>query len=238
MNSQGHYTVKTEHFEGPLDLLLSLIEEQKLDITRVSLAEIADAYLDYVKKQENISLGNLADFLSVAAKLILIKSKALLPLLQFDDEEEADMQELERQLAALRAIKDIIPQFSTTFQAAQSQYARGNFWGTKIQFTPDKTLTSDALEKGFRKSLSSIPKLDELEEKIIADVVSLEQKIVHVQKIIAERAEVIFSEVVTDEANKKEIIVSFLALLELVKQKIIVAKQEGTFHDILMKGQS
>ena len=81
------YQIKTEQFEGPLDLLLDLIEKEEVDITRVSLAKITDQYLEYINAQEDISLHNLTDFLSVAAKLILIKSHALLPLLQLDEEE-------------------------------------------------------------------------------------------------------------------------------------------------------
>ena len=76
------YRVKIEQFEGPLDLLLSLIEEQKLDIVKLSLATVADQYLEHIKNNKEIHLENLSDFLSVAAKLILIKSKALLPMLK------------------------------------------------------------------------------------------------------------------------------------------------------------
>ncbi len=232
------YTVKTQHYEGPFDLLLSLIEEQKLDITMVSLSEISDAYLDYIARQENISLENLADFLSVAAKLVLIKSKALLPLLQFDEEEEADIHELERQLAALKAIKDVIPKFQSYLEHAKPQYSRKGMWGTQVQFLPPPGLSTKILEQAFLKSLNSIPQLDDIEEKIIADVISLEKRIVYVQQMVSEKAEVIFSQILSSNKDTTEIVVSFLALLELVKQKIVIANQDGTFNDIVLTAQN
>lgn len=226
------YTVHTEQFEGPLDLLLDLIQEQKLDITRVSLATITDGYIAHVQSQEQISLTHLADFLEVAAKLILIKSKALLPLLQFDDEEESDIEELEHQLAALKVIKDIIPDFLAAFHKAQPQFARKNMWGITPQFTPPRDITPEHLKEAFLVSLQAIPQLDKLEEKIITDIVSLEKRIADVQEMVAARAQVAFSDVIKDAKNTGDVVVSFLALLELVKQSIVSVKQGNVFEDI------
>lgn len=229
------YIVKNQHFEGPLDLLLSLIEDQKLDITQVSLAEITGDYMDYVRAQEQITLANLAAFLNVAAKLILIKSRALLPLLQFDDDEEVDMMELERQLMALKVIKDVIPAFALLYDTRTPQYARVGFWGVQVQFVPQDGLHARDLESAFRKALGAIPRLDRIEEKIISDVISLERRITQVQEAVRQRAEVAFSELIAESSSPQEIVVSFLALLELVKQKLLVAQQSGVFEDIHMK---
>ena len=100
------YRFKLEKFEGPLDLLLELIEKEELRITELSLAKVADQYLEYIKNNENIHLENLSDFLSVASKLILIKSRALLPVLQFTDEEEGEIQDLARQLEEYKRFKE------------------------------------------------------------------------------------------------------------------------------------
>ncbi|MDR3559569.1 MAG: segregation/condensation protein A, partial [Candidatus Pacebacteria bacterium] len=75
------YRIKLDKFEGPLELLLELIEKDKMDVTELSLAKVADEYLEYIKNNESINLAHLAEFLSVASKLILIKSRALLPML-------------------------------------------------------------------------------------------------------------------------------------------------------------
>lgn len=227
-----NYVVKTQQYEGPFDILLDLIESQKMDITRISLAVIADQYIEYIQNRDQISLTYLADFLSIAAKLVLIKSKALLPILRFDEEEESDMEELERQLAALKAVKDVIPEFGKLFQNPKSQFARKGMWGISPQFTPPSEILLQDIRDAFLVSLNSIPQLDKLEEKVITDIISLEKRIVYVQNMVAIRAKVAFSEVIKNTDNPSEVIVSFLALLELVKQKIIFASQKDVFQEI------
>ncbi|MEA3323120.1 MAG: segregation/condensation protein A [Patescibacteria group bacterium] len=232
------YQVKTEQFEGPLDLLLSLIEKEEVDITRVSLARITDQYLAYINEQEDISLYNLTDFLSVAAKLILVKSHALLPLLQLDDEEEEDLQELEKQLAALKVFKDHSETFAQFFEDVQSGYSNKGIWGQDAFFCPHEDITVDALRNAFLVSLHTIPRMEALEEQIVSDVISLERRIVFIQKSVQQRATIVFSEITINATDRSEVVISFLALLELVKQQIIVARQKGIFDDIVMKNES
>ncbi|MEN8252647.1 MAG: segregation/condensation protein A [Patescibacteria group bacterium] len=228
------YKVKTEQFEGPLDLLLDLIEKEEVDITRVSLAHITDEYLKYINNREDISLHNLTDFLSVAAKLILVKSHALLPLLQLDEEEENDLEELERQLAALKVFKDHNERFNEFFLETQSSFGNKGIWGQDVHFCPPKGITPEDMRGAFLSALHTIPRLESLEEKIVSDVISLERRIVHIQKSVGERATVVFSEITENAKDKSEVVVSFLAVLELVKQQIVCAKQKGVFDDIVL----
>jgi segregation and condensation protein A len=229
------YQIKTGQFEGPLDLLLDLIEKQEVDITRVSLAEITDEYLRYINEKKDISLYNLTDFLSVAAKLILIKSHALLPLLRLDDEEEGDLQELEIQLAALKVFKDHGESFLAFFDRANASYGNAGIWGQQSYFCPPEDLSVEHLHKGFLSSLHTIPRIESLEEQIMSDVISLEKRIITIQKSVQERAEIAFSEITANAKDRTEIVVSFLALLELVKQRIIVARQNHVFDDIVLQ---
>jgi segregation and condensation protein A len=231
------YQVKTEQFEGPLDLLLDLIEKERVDITRVSLARITDQYLDYIGKKEIISLHNLADFLTVAAKLILIKSQALLPLLKLDDDEEDDLQELEKQLAALKVFKDHSEKFTQFFVQARSAYGNKGIWGQEAFFCPPEGITVQDLRGAFLSSLHTIPRLEALEEKIMSDVITLERRIMSIQKSVQERAEMAFSELTANAKDRAEVVVSFLALLELVKQRIIIVRQKGLFDDIILKNE-
>ena len=231
------YHVKMEQFEGPLDLLLDLIENEQVDITRVSLASITDEYLNYISKREDISLHNLTDFLSVAAKLILVKSYALPPLLQLDDEEEEDLEELERQLAALKVFKDQNETFSKLFEQAQSTYGNKGVWGQDAHFCPPENVTVDDIRTAFLASLHTIPRVEEMEEKIVSDVISLERRIVQIQRSVEERAITVFSDITANAKDKSEVVVSFLALLELVKQQIIIAKQSGVFKDIRLSNE-
>jgi len=139
------YIVKARHcenrekiFEGPLDLLLDLIERQKLKITEVSLAEVADQFLAYLEKADNIELGQLADFLAVASKLILIKSKALLPMLELTEEEEEDIEELKWRLEEYKKFKKAAAKIGAIDREGKMFYSRQSYSGTEIAFLPPK----------------------------------------------------------------------------------------------------
>lgn len=229
------YHIRLEQFEGPLDLLLQLTQQDKLDITRVSLAKIADEYLEFVNKSENISLLNLSDFLSVAAKLILIKSKALLPLLEFTQEEEEEIKDLENQLVEYKKFKDIAKEIEVLFSQEKNSYSRESFFGQNIFFYPPENLTKDDLKKIFIKILGEIPVKEKLEEEMIKDVLTLEDRIQHLQNTLKKRVQTSFSQLISDAKDKVEIVVSFLAILELVKQKIINVEQDGLFSEIHLR---
>lgn len=228
------YVVKTTQFEGPLDLLLDLIEREQMDITRVSLAAITDQYVAYINAHDAISLQHMAEFLSVAAKLILVKSYALLPLLQLDDEEQQDVRALEQQLAALKVFKDNHVQFAAFMAQAQPSYGNEGIWGQAPLFCPPPDVDGAALHSAFLRILHTIPRLDDLEKRIMSDVISLEKRIAAIQESVRARATMAFSELTASATTRADVVVSFLALLELVKQKIIVARQDGRFADIMM----
>jgi segregation and condensation protein A len=121
------YNIKIEQFEGPMDLLLELISKEKLDITGISLAQIADQYLKYLEEKKDINIVNLADFLTVAAKLILLKSKALLPLLNLSEEDEEEIFDLERQLEEYKKFKLIAPEIEKIYNNNNQSFSRDNF---------------------------------------------------------------------------------------------------------------
>lgn len=230
-----NYQIKIEQFEGPLDLLLQLTEDQKLDITRVSLAKIADQYLEYIANTQNITLQHLADFLSVASRLILIKSKALLPMLEFTEEEEAEISDLEHQLAEYKKFKEAAKNVSAIFGSQKSAFSRESFLGQSVVFFPPENMTAEDLAKIFSKILGEIPLIEKLEEEMVREVLTLEEKIEHLQSTLRERVETSFSELVKNAKDKIEVVVSFLAMLEMVKQRIIHVEQGELFSEINMK---
>ncbi|KKP96414.1 MAG: Segregation and condensation protein A [Candidatus Moranbacteria bacterium GW2011_GWE1_36_7] len=229
------YNIKLEQFEGPLDLLLQLTEQQKLDITRVSLAQIADQYLEYIAQAKNVTLAHLADFLSVASRLILIKSKALLPMLEFTEEEEEEIKDLEHQLAEYKKFKDASKNVVVMFDSSQICFSREGFSGFGKVFYPPEKIVSEDLLKAFNKVLGEIPVVEKLEEEMVKEILTLEDKIVHLQNTLKERAQTSFSELVANAKDKVEIVVSFLAMLELVKQRIIYVEQGELFSEIHLK---
>lgn len=229
------YRIKLDQFEGPLDLLISLIGEQKLDITRLSLAKVADQYLEHIGSRENITLENLADFLVVASRLILIKSKALLPVLELSQEEEEEIQDLEKQLAEYKKFKDISKSIAKKYDSPRKIFSREGFSGIQAVFYPPKGINVFDLKKGFDKILSEIPLIEKLEEEMVRGVVTLEEKINHLQKTLRERLEISFSQITEGAMDKIDVIVSFLAMLELVKQRMISVEQSNLFEEIKLK---
>lgn len=232
------YHAKLDQFEGPLDLLLKLIEEEKLDITRLSLARIADQYLDFISQKEKITLENLADFLTVASKLILIKSKALLPTLEISEEEEKEIEDLERQLAEYKKFKDISKSVGRMSESKRISFSREKFFSIRSFFYPPENVNAFDLKKYFVKILDEIPIMEKLEEEMVREVITLEERIEHLHSHIKDKMETSFSELVLNAEDKVDVIVSFLAMLEMVKQRIIHVEQGGLFSEIKLKNKN
>jgi len=226
------YQIHLEQFEGPLDLLLSLIEKEKLDITLVSLSKVTDQYLEYIKKEESVSLADLSSFLSVAVRLLLIKSRALLPILEFTDEEEESMDDLEIRLKEYQRFREMASRLGVLIQGKQHIHIRESFLGTRVVFYPPEGLTGDVLRSHFSNVLGEIPLKEILPEKELQTVITLEEKINELRSSLQERAESSFSDLIQSGSSRVEVIVSFLALLEMVKQRIISVDQEKFFSNI------
>ena len=226
---------KLEKFDGPLALLLQLIEQEELDITQISLAKIADQYIEYIRQAQNIDPEEMADFLVVAARLILIKSKALLPYL-FPEEEE-DIKEFENQLKMYQ-------EFLTATKKVQAIIGRKRFmfsrpFNRKVLFSgdnffaPPKKLTAPDLALVFNDLLGRIrPAEMDLDEKILEPKISIDDKIAQIRGSLFERIMVRFSKIIKLAQSKTEIVVSFLAMLELIKQKEVVVEQAELFGEI------
>lgn len=229
------YTVKLEQFEGPLGLLLELIEKEKLEITKISLTNIADQYLEYIKNIEYIKPESLVSFLVVAARLILLKSRALLPVLEFTDQEEEDINELQKKLEEYRKFRIAAIRLGKIVKQDKVSFSRESFWGVNTFFYPPKNINLSDLETAFKKILSEIPIFEVLPQEKLASRLRLEDKIKEIQTFLKERVELGFKEIIKNKSSKIDIIVSFLALLELVKQQLVMARQEGMFKEIYLK---
>ncbi len=226
------YSIKLEKFEGPLELLLELIEKEELKITELSLARVADQYLEYIKNNENIQLDNLAEFLSVAAKLILVKSRALLPMLEFAPEEEEEIKDLTRQIEEYKKFKEAAHKLGKIAALGKIGYSREGFSGIKSIFYPPQNINVFDLKKYFQAVLAEIPLIEKLEEEIVAEVMTLEEKINDLQNVLRQRMETSFSELTSAAENKIEVIISFLAMLEMEKQRLINVDQRELFNEI------
>lgn len=234
---ESSYNVKTQVFEGPLELLLSLIEKRKLHINDITLAKVADDYIAHIKNLEEKSgiISDLAQFILIASTLVLIKSKSLLPALTLSEEEEASIEELERRLEEYKKYKELSRHLREKF-GKNIEYERLPPKEKTIVFTPDKYTTIVRIFETAKSLIASIPKAEHLPKAIVEKVVSLEEMIVSLTERVSKSIKMSFREFSNHgKTEKVNVIVSFLAMLELVKQGIINVRQDKHFHDIEME---
>lgn len=222
-------------FEGPLDLLLSLIEDKKLDITNVALAEVTQQFLEHVRKLESTSPIVLADYLAVAAKLLVIKSKAILPDLVTPEDEPDAARDLESQLRVYKQYKDIARGLGKFIDKSGQSFVRQSVFAQRVSFFPDSAVNQSVMKSAMNRILTSLSELESLPEARIREAVSIQEKITHLQNMLTESIETRLSHVLSTAKSRHEAIVTFLALLELIKQRILTVEQEASFADITIK---
>jgi segregation and condensation protein A len=231
------YQVKLDKFEGPLNLLLELIEERRLDIAEVSIAKVADDYLEFVRNEENISLEHLAEFVNIASKIILIKSRSILPTLEVTKEEEKEIKDLEKQLREYKKFKESSEKIGRLF-GKKAMFSRDYLLETRPVFTPPKNLNVFDLKKIFQKIIDQIVLPEKLPKEAVRDIITLEEKINELQQTLEKRVSFGFSQMKASARDKVDVIVSFLALLELVKQRIVAVEQSEMFSEINITRES
>lgn len=226
---------KLHQFEGPLDLLLSLIEERKLDVTQIALAEVTEQFLHYIRHLEFIDPTVLADYLSIAAKLLVIKSKAILPTLEVEPEEEDAGFDLESRLLLYKQFKEAAKYLKKLDNKRKQGFLRWVTFEERINFYPDPNITAKELHNAVLAVLNSLKELDYLPKAKLKEAISIQKKIDHLREYLSHQVETKLSQLIASAKNKSEIIVTFLALLELIKQKIFTAEQETLFADVVIR---
>lgn len=229
------FVIKTEVFEGPLDLLLTLVEKRKLFINDISLAKVTDEYIEYINKLPDYSVGDRASFIVIASTLLLVKAKSLLPTLQLTEDEKGDIEDLQirlRELELMRRMGGVIrDNFGIRFI-----FPRGEHQNRVKVFAPSKDATLQSLAEAMHRILNALPKKIEAPKIIVKKVISLEEMIDRLTNRISSAVRMSFKEFHGGgKAERVDVIVSFLAMLELVKQGVINAHQEGLFDEIQME---
>jgi segregation and condensation protein A len=229
------YTVRLPVFEGPLDLLLHLIEERELDITKVSLAEVTDQYLDYISQLDQLEPESLADFLVIAAKLLLIKSRMLLPQppAELDDEEEDVGDELVRRLIEYRRFKSAAQQLRFREEQGLRAHARLVPSPHPERTVSLESVSLDALLEAVRQAMAS--QTTSSADEVVAPVrISLPEKIAFMERLLTQHRHFSFNRVLEQATSRMEIIVTFLALLQLMKRRKVLVEQGKLFGDIVV----
>jgi segregation and condensation protein A len=225
------FSIKTEHFEGPLELLIELVEKRKLLINNISLAAVTDEYIAKVSEMQEQSLPNTAQFITLAATLLLIKSKSLLPVLELTDEEETSIHDLEDRLRLYQIYRDIA-------QSVQAEFGSKMLYEPEYTpprdpvFMPDDFCTLGALVEAMERTVTNLPKPIVKQTAKIKPVISLDEMMDNLRKRIERQVRLSFFEMKQNETDHKNVIVGFLAILELFKQGNLIITQTERFYDI------
>ena len=232
------YRVQLPVFDGPLDLLLHLIEEQELGITVVALAQVTDQFLAYVRSLDTPDPRVLADFLSVAARLVLIKSRSLLPRPPAPSPEEEGEEDVGEALA--RQLREY-QQFKRLAAQLQARETAGLHTFTREAPPPDLPLTLGLegvnltdLVTAVRRALARLPAAPPPTMPVRPHTVTIETKMTELRERLA-RGPLAFHSWLAEANTRYEVIASFLALLELIKQQAVHARQSGPFADIWLE---
>lgn len=248
--------VKTEVFEGPLDLLLSLVEKRKLFINDISLSLVADEYVGALRREDApFPLEQTSQFLVIAASLLLIKSRSLLPNLQLTDREEADIRDLSERLRVYERFRELARGLAGERRALYLPFERSGKKGDRVMrskpiepvFSPGSELSLEALARAMALTVAKLPNKPFLRQTTVEKTVRLEEMMASLSERVRTGLRLRWSELNADRkkhgtspgdrAVHIEAIVRFLAILELVKRGALIALQTSHFSDIELENR-
>ncbi len=224
--------IKLDKFEGPLDLLLNLIEQEELSITEVSIATVTDQFFQYLNSLDENRSEELADFLVVATKLVYLKSKHLLPYLYPEENEGPSLAD---QLKLYKKYADASKVVEKMWQSDTLAYGRLEPPTTVEGFLMPSNAEAGSLHRAFLVLLKKIQPPKPLPQVHIDRTVSIKQKIQSIYEAVQKLKKLSFEDIVENSESKTEVIVSFLALLELVKQEKVYIEQPEAFEEMSIK---
>lgn len=236
----NQFVVKQDSFEGPLDLLLQLIEKRRLHVSDVSLARVADDYIEHIERIEEFPMEQSANFVLVASTLLLIKSKSLLPTLELTLEEEQNINDLEDRLKEYARIKELSRHVEQLF-GKKPLFASERATAPTPFFTPSKEIGLPALSEAIAQIIRALPVPEKLAQAVVKKIISLEEAIDTLAERIKQGLKMSFKDfanahTVQDVREARvAVVVSFLAMLELVKRGSVTVSQHKHFGDITME---
>jgi segregation and condensation protein A len=227
------FTLETPAFIGPLEALLNMIEDRKMSISDISLSEVTDAYLAYVEKLPELPLGETAQFILVASTLLLIKSRTLLPSLELSVEERESVEELERRLARYAIVRNAA-------KVLRRQWGKSPLiLATRAPLRPAIFNAGEAsknlIHEAAIRLIKAIPKPEALAKAAIAPVLALEDVIQSLRNRLSMAVRTRFSDLTRNASDRHEVIVYFLAMLELVRSGSASVTQDKLFSDITIE---
>jgi segregation and condensation protein A len=225
------FHIQTETYSGPLDLLIDLIEKRKFLINDISLASVTDDYMAYVAQFEKNPLRDMAEFIVLAATLLLLKSKSLLPVFELTEAEEETVENLEHRLRLYQVYRNAGKMIDASF-GKRCAYERRFIAQHEPLFTPDAYTTTTALRLAIQEVIQNLPKKVEKPKVQVKTVISIETMMERIKERVEKQFAFTFREFNGSVSERATVIVGFLAILEMVKQGSVLVRQMGRFHDI------
>lgn len=236
------YSIKINEFEGPLDLLLHLIKQSNINIQDIDIAVITKQYLDYINKMEELNINVAATYIVMAAELMEIKSRSLLPKkedenIENEEDEEISRENLINKLVEYQKYKDMTGKFKELENERKMIYVKApekanNYIDNTI--VRDDSVSLDDLVNAFKKFLERIDRERPLTTKITSKEYSVKERKQNIRKILRDKKKVLFTELF-EEKNIAYVVVTFLSILEMTKEHEVMLKQDGNFKDILIE---
>ena len=231
------YEVTIENFSGPMDLLLHLIKQSKMDIMNIKLEIIIDEYLDYIEKMQEMNLDVASSYLVMASELLEIKSRMLLPRQEEEDEDEEDPKErLINRLILYQQYKDQIDSFKELESERSTYYTKIPSSLEEYQSDEKKALienvTLDDLVKAFEKFLDRVDLEKPIHTKVTKKELSVEDRIVNIKARFKKEKRIDFFDLF-EVKSKEYVVVTFLAILEMAKNRELIIYQEDNFDNIV-----
>ena len=234
-----NYEIKIDAFEGPLDLLLHLIKESKLDIWEIKIVDITEQYLNYIQVMEKLNLNIASEYLVMASELIEMKSKLLLPRISdIEEVEEEDPREvLIRRLVEYQKYKDMTKNFKELESLRQEFYTKAP--GSLSEYKEEGTtiandVSLDDLMIAFQKFLERKKASQPLSTTVTKKEITVEERRKSINKILKEKGKVDFFELF-EVITKEYIVVTFLAILEMARKNELTIYQENDFDKIIVE---
>lgn len=229
--------ITIDNFSGPLDLLLHLVKESNIDVLDIKIEEITDKYLTYIKSQKDLNINISSSYLVLSAELMYLKSKSLLPQSKNneEDDEEITREKLINKLLEYKKYKEVTSVFKTLEEERGKIYIKGP---EKISDYKENTYSGEGevndLIEAFKKFLERKELEKPIETTITTKEYSVKERKINIKNILKEKKKVSLEDLI-EEYNKPYIVVTFLSILEMVKEKEVLIKQENNFEKILIE---
>lgn len=224
------FTIETAAYRGPLELALDLIAARKLLVNDLALARITDDFIAHVRAQQKFPVEETTNFIQIAATLLLIKSKSLIPDLALTEEEADDVEDLKRRLEAYEKVREAARELERIFGRAPLLSAGARH--LEPSFSPTRDLTPEALGLALARALAARASVAALPEARVKPVVTIEEMMERLARRVERALNLSFKEFAAAAKERVEIIISFLALLELMKDGAVSAEQFDAHGDI------